>query len=157
MSGKSHSYGIAVEWTGNRGTGTSGYTAYSRDHVIRADDKPDIPGSADPAFRGDRSRYNPEDLLVASVSTCHMLWYLHLASDAGIVVTAYTDAATGTMIEDSARGGYFTAITLHPRVTIGAGGDSDLAAKLHERAHALCFVANSLNFPVACEPTIVSA
>ena len=155
MSGRSHTYRVAVEWTGNRGTGTSGYQAYGRDHVIRADGKPDISGSSDPAFLGDRRRYNPEDLLVASVSTCHMLWYLHVASDAGILVTGYTDAPAGTMVEDAKRGGYFTGITLNPRVTIAAGGDADLARRLHETAHEKCFVANSVNFPIACMATII--
>ena len=154
MPNKSHTYAAAIEWTGNTGSGTSGYRAYGREHVIRIAGKPDIAGSSDPAFRGDGRRHNPEDMLVASISTCHMLWYLHLAADAGVVVTGYTDQATATMVEDAVRGGYFTEATLHPKVTIAAGGDAALAAALHHDAHKKCYVANSLNFPVRCEPVI---
>ena len=157
MSGKTHVYTLDITWTGNQGTGTSSYTAYGREHVIGAAGKPDIPGSSDPAFRGDATRYNPEDMLVASISTCHMLWYLHVASDAKIVVLAYADTPVGTMVEDAARGGYFTSVVLRPRVTIAAGGDAGLANRLHETAHKKCFVANSLNFPVTCEPTTAAA
>jgi organic hydroperoxide reductase OsmC/OhrA len=155
MTGKSHTYTCAVRWTGNKGDGTSTYTAYGRDHVIATADKPDILGSADPAFRGDRTRHNPEDLLVASVSTCHMLWYLHLCAVGGVVVTAYSDAPVGTMVEDRERGGFFTSIVLHPTVTITAASDAAHAKALHDTAHHMCFVANSLNFPVTCEPAIV--
>ena len=107
---RAHQYSPIVEWTGNLGTRTSAYKAYSRDHVIAVAGRPDIPGSSDPAFRGDASRHNPEDLLVASVSSCHMLWYLHLASEAGIVVTAYRDAPVGVMVEDRERGGWFERV-----------------------------------------------
>ena len=153
MSGKTHTYSANVEWTGNKGTGTSSYRAYGREHVIRQEGKPDIAGSADPAFRGDKSKHNPEDMLVASLSTCHMLWYLHLAAEAGVVVTAYTDAAMGTMVEDAERGGYFTEVVLHPAVTISAG-DAAVAQRLHEAAHHKCYIANSVNFPVRCEPVV---
>jgi organic hydroperoxide reductase OsmC/OhrA len=155
MSGRTHSYTCALSWTGNLGSGTSGYRAYSRDHVFRAPGKPDLPGSSDPAFRGDASRYNPEELLVAAISSCHMLWYLHLCADAGVVVLAYSDEATGTMVEDAARGGHFTEAMLRPKVTIAKGSDAAKARQLHEPAHAKCFIANSLNFPVTCEPEIV--
>jgi organic hydroperoxide reductase OsmC/OhrA len=154
MSHKEHSYSVTVNWTGNLGTGTSGYRAYKRDHEILADGKPSIPGSSDPAFRGDKSRYNPEDLLLASLSQCHLLWYLHLCSDAGIVVTDYQDNATGTMVETEDGGGHFTEAVLHPNIKIAAGADLNLAAQLHEKAHHLCFIANSVNFPVLCQPTI---
>ena len=157
MPGKSHTYTATVEWVGNTGTGTSGYRAYDREHIIRIDSKPDIAGSADPAFRGDATRHNPEDLLLASISTCHMLWYLHLAADAGVIVTAYTDHATAIMVEDAERGGYFTEAVLHPNVVIAAGCDVTLAAALHHDAHKKCYVANSLNFPVRCEPVISTA
>jgi organic hydroperoxide reductase OsmC/OhrA len=156
MSKREHHYSPTIVWTGNRGTGTSAYTDYSRDHVISAPGRPDIPGSSDPAFRGDAHRYNPEDMLVASLSTCHMLWYLHLASEAGIVVTAYRDTPLGVMVEDRERGGWFERVTLRPEVTIAAG-DAAVAARLHEAAHAKCFVANSVNFPVVCEPQIATS
>lgn len=155
MPGKEHRYTLSVIWTGNTGAGTTSYTGYSRDHVISAPGKPDISGSSDPAFRGDASRHNPEDMLVAAISSCHMLWYLHLASEAGIVVTAYHDAPVGVMVEDKARGGLFTSVTLKPTVTIASGSNSARARAVHEDAHAKCFVANSVNFPVTCEPTIV--
>lgn len=157
MSVREHRYTPTVVWTGNTGSGTASYTAYARDHIIAVDGRPEIPGSSDPAFRGDRSRHNPEDLLVASLSACHMLWYLHLASAAGIVVTAYRDAPVGVMVEDRVRGGWFTGVTLHPHVTIAAGGDPAKAHALHEAAHKTCFIANSVNFPVTREPVIVTA
>lgn len=157
MSSREHRYTPSVIWTGNTGSGTSSYTAYARDHVISVDGRPDIPGSSDPAFRGDSSRYNPEDLLVASLSACHMLWYLHLASAAGVVVTAYRDAPVGVMVEDGKRGGWFTGVTLYPQVSIAAGSDAAKAHALHEAAHKMCFVANSVNFPVTCEPVIATA
>jgi organic hydroperoxide reductase OsmC/OhrA len=153
MSGKTHTYATHVEWTGNRGTGTSAYTAYGREHVIRMDGKPDIKGSSDPAFRGNADRHNPEDMMVAAVSTCHMLWYLHLAAEAKIIVTGYTDAARGTMVEDKERGGYFTEIVLRPLVTISAG-DPVAADSLHAAAHQKCYIANSVNFPVRCIPKV---
>lgn len=149
---RTHSYDVRVSWTGNRGQGTSGYSAYDRAHEITAIGRPVIPGSSDPAFRGDRSRYSPEDLLVASLSACHMLWFLHLCAEAKIVVTEYADDATGSMTEGPDGGGRFTEVVLHPAVTIEGGGDVALVTRLHERAHALCFIANSVNFDVRCEP-----
>ncbi|NMK48865.1 OsmC family protein [Achromobacter sp. Bel] len=149
-----HHYTVTVNWTGNTGTGTSSYAAYSRDHVIQAEGKPDVPGSSDPAFRGDPARWNPEDMLVASLSACHKLWYLHFCAVEGIAVLAYRDEAHGVMAEDAARGGAFTRVTLRPEVTIRAGDDAALAAELHDRAHHFCFIANSVNFPVHCEPRI---
>lgn len=154
MTGKFHKYTVAVTWTGNRGTGTSGYRDYARDHEIAGAGKPTIPGSSDPAFRGDPTRWNPEEMLVASVSTCHQLWYLHLASAAGITVVAYEDRPVGTMAEDPNGSGRFTAITLHPTVTIAPGGDAAKAAALHHDAHAMCFVANSVNFAIDCVPEV---
>jgi organic hydroperoxide reductase OsmC/OhrA len=151
---KTHSYRLSVRWTGNRGSGTSGYRYYGRDHAIGAGGKPEIAGSSDPAFRGDPSRYSPEDLLVASVSGCHMLWYLHLCADAGVVVVGYVDEAQGTMTETVDGSGRFSDVVLRPRVTIAAGSDTSLAIALHERAHAMCFIANSVAFPITCEPTV---
>ena len=150
----SHNYTVQVRWTGNLGQGTRDYEAYERAHEISAAGKPGIGGSADPAFRGDPARYNPEELLVASISACHMLWYLHLCAKAKIVVTAYVDEAFGSMAVTREGGGHFTAVVLRPRVTIQARSNAAKAEQLHERAHGLCFVANSVNFPVSCEPTL---
>ena len=151
---KTHSYRLTVRWTGNRGSDTSGYRHYGRDHVIGVDGKPEIGGSSDPAFCGDPSRYSPEDLLVASVSACHMLWYLHLCADAGVVVVAYVDEAEGTMTETPDGSGRFSDIVLRPRVTVACGSDTALAVSLHGKAHRMCFIANSVAFPIACEPTV---
>jgi len=153
---RSHRYTVTVEWTGNRGEGTAGYRAYDRAHRISCGDKPVLEGSSDPAFRGDAARWNPEELLVASLSACHQLWYLHLAAEAGVVVTAYVDAAEGEMAEAADGGGAFTRVTLRPRVTVAAGDDAArLARQLHEEAHRLCFIARSVNFPVLCEPEVL--
>ncbi len=151
---KQHTYATRTEWTGNLGEGTGSYRAYSRDHVISAAGRPDLAGSSDPAFRGDASRWNPEDMLVASLSSCHMLWYLHLCAQAKIVVSAYRDDAVGTMVEDASGGGRFSAVVLRPVATLAAGGDAERATALHEEAHRLCFIANSVNFPVRIEPTV---
>lgn len=153
-STKTHHYPIAVKWTGNTGQGTASYRAYDRAHEISVTGKPIILGSSDPAFRGDPTRYNPEELLVASLSTCHMLWYLHLCAEAKIVVIDYEDNPIGTLIETSEGGGRFSEVTLRPVVTVTAGSDSTLAEHLHEKAHHLCFIANSMNFPVRCEPLL---
>ena len=117
--------------------------------------RPDLLGSSDPAFRGDASRWNPEDLLVGSLSSCHMLWYLHLCAQAKITVLAYHDDAVGTMVEDEGGGGRFTQAVLRPVAAIAAGGDAARATTLHEEAHRLCFIANSVNFPIAIEPTVL--
>jgi organic hydroperoxide reductase OsmC/OhrA len=150
MSGE-HKYRIEVEWTGNRGTGTSRYDAYGREHLIRAEGAPDIPGSSDPAFRGDAERWNPEELLIAAASACHKLWYLHLCAVNGVVVTAYLDRAEGVLDEP---GGRFASITLKPEVTVAAGSDAEKARSLHHPAHEKCYIANSLSVPVAVEPVI---
>ncbi|AYY15040.1 OsmC family peroxiredoxin [Actinobacteria bacterium YIM 96077] len=148
-----HQYEIAVEWTGNEGTGTSHYRAFSRAHEIRAEGKStSIAASADPAFRGDAERWNPEELLVAALSECHMLWYLHLAANAGVVVTAYTDSPLGTMVMDGAGSGQFTEVTLRPVVTITDTAMADKAQELHHDAASKCFIARSVNFPVHHAP-----
>jgi organic hydroperoxide reductase OsmC/OhrA len=116
-----------------------------------------ILGSSDPAFRGDGTRWNPEELLVASLSSCHQLWYLHLCADAGVVVVAYVDEAVGVMEEASDGGGQFVSVTLRPRVVIASGGDLEKAHSLHEAAHEKCFIARSVQFPVNCEATITAA
>ncbi len=151
---KQHHYQTTVRWTGNLGTGTTGYKGYGRDHEISAPGKPAIPGSSDPAFRGDASRYNPEDLLVASLSTCHMLWYLHLCAVNKVVVLDYEDHASGTMEEAADGGGRFLEVTLRPSIKVTAQSDLETARRLHHDAHEKCFVANSVNFPVGCEPVI---
>lgn len=154
VNSNSHRYAVSVEWIGNRGTGTSEYTAYSRDHVITAGTKPSIPASSDPAFRGDPSRWNPEDLLVAAISACHKLTYLHCCADAGISVLTYIDNALGEMVEDPESGGRFTRILLRPQVCVRDGDNRELALELHHKAHRKCFIANSANFPVECEPSV---
>ncbi len=153
-SKREHHYEVVVEWTGNRGTGTSDYRAYARDHIITADHKPEIAGSSDADFRGDAARWSPEDLLVAGLAACHKLWYLHLCAEAGVGVLAYRDRAIGVMIEDPDSGGYFTRVTLRPHVTVRPEDDVALAERLHADAHAKCFIANSVNFPVVHEPLI---
>jgi organic hydroperoxide reductase OsmC/OhrA len=151
-----HSYEIALEWRGNRGTGTSGYRDYGRNHVVSAHGKAAIDGSADRAFHGDLDRWNPEELLLAALSQCHMLSYLHVAASHGVVVTAYTDAATGVMEQTADGGGRFISATLRPIVTIG-GGTAQEALALHEEASRKCFIAASVNFPVEHEPTTIVA
>ena len=152
---KTHRYSVAVEWTGNTGTGTSGYRNYERRYEISAGtQKPAIPGSSDPAFRGDPARWNPEELLLAALSACHKLWYLHLCAVAGVVVVAYVDHAEGVMEESTDGSGRFQRVILHPQVTVASGSDLARARELHHEAHAKCFIANSVNFPVQVEPEI---
>jgi organic hydroperoxide reductase OsmC/OhrA len=157
VSGRDHHYKIRTIWTGNRGTGTSGYRDFDRAHVVRIAGKPDLLMSSDANFRGDGARHNPEDLLVASLSSCHMLWYLHLAAAAGLVVVEYEDEAEGHMQLRADGGGAFVRATLRPRVAISGDFDAGRAAGLHHEAHEKCFVANSVNFPVDVEPEIVAA
>lgn len=152
-----HRYAVSVTWTGNRGTGTSGFRAYDRDHDVAADGRPVIAASSDPAFNGDPARWNPELELVAALSQCHMLWYLHLCAVAGVIVTSYTDNADGTMTEADDGGGRFTEVVLRPRVAIASPDMAVTAASLHEEAHAKCFIASSVNFPVRHEPVITIA
>lgn len=150
---ETHEYYTQLVWTGNAGAGTENYTSYARSHVISVQNKPAIPGSSDPHFRGDVTRYNPEELLVASLSSCHMLWFLHLCSAQGIIVTAYEDEARGVMQEDADGGGRFTEVVLHPKVWVKAGnGNPEKVNALHAAAHKKCFIANSCNFPVKHEP-----
>ncbi|HVL23140.1 MAG TPA: OsmC family protein [Thermomicrobiales bacterium] len=153
MSGKAHTYPVTVTWTGNTGEGTTTYRAYRRDHEISVDGKPVIPASSDPAFRGDPARYNPEELFVASLSQCHMLWYLHLCADNGVNVVAYVDRAEGVMAEDASGSGRFTRVTLRPGITLAPGSDAALADTLHHAAHEMCFIARSVSVPVAVEAT----
>jgi organic hydroperoxide reductase OsmC/OhrA len=145
---KQHHYQLTTQWTGNTGTGTSSYTAYERSHIIEVNNKPVIAASSDPAFRGDKTKHNPEELLLASLSSCHMLWYLHLCATEGIIVVDYTDQATGVMEETANGGGRFTAVTLNPVVIITGNTAMEKANALHKKANELCFIANSVNFPV---------
>src|SRR5580692_3763942 len=142
-----HNYTVSIEWIGNAGAGTRGYGSYSRDHTITAGGESNgkvlIQGSSDAHFRGDGKRYNPEELLVASLSACHMLWYLHLCSEAGVIVVGYSDEATGTMEETPDGGGRFTEVTLYPKVTVSDESMVDNANKLHHKANKLCYIANS--------------
>jgi organic hydroperoxide reductase OsmC/OhrA len=157
MNNRLHHYQLTTTWTGNTGQGTSHYKSYNRSHTIQAAGKVAIPGSSDPAFMGDVTRYNPEEMLVASLSACHMLWYLHLCSEAGVVVTAYSDAATGTMEETANGGGRFTEVILQPLVTVAVESMIEKAEALHTRANELCFIANSCNFPVHHRPVVAVA
>lgn len=154
--GRTHEYQVGVRWTGNRGTGTSGYRDYGRDHDIETEGRPGLQGSADPAFRGDKTRWNPELLLVAALAECHMLSYLHHCAVAGVVVTGYADDARGTM-EQEGNGGHFTGVVLRPRVTVASPAMVDDAVRLHEDAHRDCFIASSVNFPVRHEPDVRAA
>ncbi len=154
---KRHSYEVTVEWTGNEGPGTTGYTAYGRDHMIRADGKTAIAGSSDPSFRGDPGRWSPEELLVAAISACHKLWYLHLCATNGVVVLSYADRAEGTMVEAEGSGGRFVGVCLRPRVVITPESPPDRARALHAAAHRECFIANSVNFPVSHQAELVIA
>jgi len=154
---KNHYYTTQLNWMGNLGEGTKNYRVYTRDYEIKGLDKISlIPGSSDPSFRGDRTRYNPEELLLASLSTCHMLWYLHFCSVNDVVVTEYQDEAKGVMIEKEDGSGQFKEVTLHPRVRVSNSGMRQRAMELHAQAHQFCFIANSVNFPVCHQPEILS-
>jgi len=146
-----HEYKTHLKWTGNLGSGTSDYRAYSRDHIVGVVDKPDILLSSDPSFRGDKSRHNPEELLVTSLSSCHMLWFLHLCSDTGIIVLAYEDQAEGVMDMNPDGSGQFREVTLHPTVTITDKNRLAELDELHRNAHKMCFIARSVNFAVLCQ------
>jgi organic hydroperoxide reductase OsmC/OhrA len=163
---RAHSYQVSVTWTGNIGSGTRGYRSYGRDHEVTAHLAHDlagcqapqpIAGSSDAAFRGDPGRWNPELLLTAALSQCHMLWYLHVCAEAGVVVTGYTDQAVATMTEDASGGGHFTEAVLRPHVTVSSPDMIEKAVALHRDAHEKCFIANSVNFPVRHEPVVISA
>jgi organic hydroperoxide reductase OsmC/OhrA len=152
MNSRNHGYRVSLNWTGNTGAGTRDRRAYRRTHDVAAAGKPAIAGSSDPAFRGDRDRWNPEELLVVSLAQCHMLWYLDLAARHGVVVTGYRDDASGTMTEHADGSGNFTEVVLRPHVTIAPGSDAELAQRLHDAVDELCFIARSVNFPVRHQP-----
>ncbi len=149
---KEHLYSTNIEWTGNKGSGTFDYRSYSRSHTIKVDGKVDILGSSDSSYRGEKSRHNPEDMLVASISSCHMLWYLHLCADSGVVVLKYEDNAEGKLQIDPSGGGSFTQVVLRPDVEISKDSSVQKAEDLHAKAHDLCFIANSCNFEIVIEP-----
>jgi organic hydroperoxide reductase OsmC/OhrA len=149
---REHNYSVSVVWTGNTGKGTSDYRSYTRDHEINVPGKVSIFGSSDPKFRGNPVRYNPEELLLAALSSCHMLWYLHFCAVAGVVVVSYEDRAEGTMEESPDGNGRFVGVTLRPHVRIT--GSVERAKKIHQQANDFCFIANSVNFPVRHEAVI---
>jgi organic hydroperoxide reductase OsmC/OhrA len=151
-----HQYNVTTSWVGNRGTGTSEYKAYDRNHDITINGKPPLLCSSDPGFRGDKTRHNPEELLVASLSGCHMLWYLHLCAANGIVVTDYRDNATGTMEENKDGSGQFSEVVLHPRVTVRDSSMIEKANSLHHAANKMCFIARSVKFPVHHKPVVTT-
>jgi organic hydroperoxide reductase OsmC/OhrA len=152
-----HHYKATTTWVGNRGTGTSDYKAYDRNHDIAIPEKDILLCSSDPAFRGDKTRHNPEELLVASLSSCHMLWYLHLCAANKIVVTGYVDEASGVMEENPDGSGQFTEVTLRPSVTVSDAGMIEKANSLHHEASRMCFIARSVNFPVHHRPVALVA
>lgn len=155
---KNHEYNTTIRWTGNQGKGTLDYKSYHRDHTIfTAGKQHEILGSSDPSFRGDATRYNPEDLFLSSLSACHMLWYLHLCSVNKIVVLHYVDDATGIMEESANGGGKFVAVTLHPTIQIENPEHLERANQLHEEANEMCFIANSCNFKIDHKPKIMVA
>lgn len=149
-----HSYGLTAEWTGNTGTGTTGHRDHGQNVLVRAAGKPDLLASADASFRGDADRWNPEELLLAALAGCHLLSYLYVAVQHGVVVTGYTDAATGEMVLTPDGGGHFVRVDLHPRLTLADETQRALADSLHAEANRLCFIANSVNFPVHHHPEL---
>jgi organic hydroperoxide reductase OsmC/OhrA len=151
---KGHRYRIVVEWSAGDGPGTTDYGSYSRDHAVTAENKRAIEASADSTYRGNAARYNPEELMLASVSACHMLWYLHLCATSKIVVREYRDEAFGTLELERDGSGRFTEVTLHPTIVVEPGTNVEKAIALHERAHELCFIARSVNFPIKLAPVV---
>jgi organic hydroperoxide reductase OsmC/OhrA len=148
---KEHNYRTNLQWTGNTGKGTETYRGYERSYIISVEGKPPIEGSSDPSFRGDKSKYNPEEMFVASLSSCHMLWFLHFCSEASVVVLEYTDSATGIMIESDDGNGKFAEVILKPRVKVKEAWMIEKTNALHDKAQQFCFIANSVNFPVRHE------
>lgn len=151
-----HHYALTCTWTGNSGTGTSGYRDYRRDVTVRVAGKPELAASADKPFRGDPSRWNPEDLLLAALSECHLLSYLHACVTAGVVVVEYRDDAAGTMLEDGRGGGAFSEVVLRPQVVVADASMIEAAERAHRQANEWCFIANSVNFPVRHEATVTA-
>lgn len=150
---KQHHYKLKVTWTGNKGTGTDHYTHYERSHTIEIENKVSIFASSDTPFLGDATKHNPEDFLLASLATCHMLWFLHLCADAGIIVTAYHDHPKGILVQNDDGGGSFSEVTLFPHVTVKNKSMIETANELHKKANQKCFIANSVNFKINHIPT----
>lgn len=150
-----HHYKLTAQWHGNKGTGTSGLKAYDRSHTVSINGKPDLLLTTDNAAVGDKTKLNPEDLLVTAISSCHMLSYLYVCAIEGIIVTNYIDHATGTMIEETAGGGQFKEVTLNPIVTVADVAMIAKANELHHKAHEICYIANSVNFEVLCRPVSI--
>lgn len=151
-----HTYALDLTWTGNTGDGTTGYRSYTRDVTAASPGKPELLLSADKPFRGDPARWNPEELLLAALSECHLLSFLHVAVLHGVVVTGYTDQPIGTMTQEGI-GGRFTEVVLRPVVTVSDPAVVDMLPRLHDEASAACFIASSVNFPVRHEPTTLVA
>ena len=147
----SHHYETRIHWDGNRGNGTATYAEYGREHHASMANKPDLPLSSDPTFRGDGTRHNPEDLLLIAIASCHMLAYLALCARRGVQVIAYEDRATATMELDQRGGGRFTEAMLRPVVTVASADQIERATALHDEAHDVCFIASSCNFPIRHE------
>lgn len=142
----------AIEWTGNTGTGTSGYRDYMRDWSVITAGKPVVKCSNDPELGGNPALHNPEDLLLSALASCHMLWYLHMASDAGVVVQAYRDAPVGQGETLPSGAGRFLSAQLNPVITVNADTDLGVATAIHGQIHEVCFIARSVNFPVTIKP-----
>lgn len=149
---KQHAYTSRIRWTGNTGEGTAHYRSYRRDWEVAVPGKPAIPCSNDPLLGGNKGLMNPEDLLLSALAGCHMLWFLHLASDAGIVVTAYEDDPEGIGELSPGGAGRFVKAVLRPRITVRPGADLAEAEAIHHRIHEVCFIARSVAFPVEIEP-----
>jgi organic hydroperoxide reductase OsmC/OhrA len=142
-----------IRWTGDRGEGTKTYRGYDRTWRIETPGQVPIECSNDPAIGGDPNKPNPEELLLASLAGCHMLWYLHLASRAGIVVRAYSDDPLGIGESGKAGEGRFTRAILRPQITVERGADLAKADALHEEIDRYCFIARSINFSVEYRAT----
>lgn len=152
---KVHQYQATLTWAGNKGSGTMDYRSYDRSYIISIDNKPDILGSSDSAFLGDKTKHNPEDLLLSALSSCHMLWYLHLCSQNEIIVMEYKDSPVGSMLENADGSGHFTEVTLNPVVVITDEAQLEKANALHDQANKMCFIANSCNFPIKHQPKCI--
>lgn len=147
-----HLYTLQLQWKGNLGKGTETYSGYSREYEFTVPGKDPIKGSADPAFRGDPTLYNPEELFLVSLASCHMLWFLHLCASAGLIIDNYVDEPRGYMNTGSNQNGRFTKVILQPRVTVIGESSPQSIQHLHQQAHEKCFIANSCNFPICVEP-----
>lgn len=151
---KQHFYSVVIDWTGNSGKGTTTYHSYERSYLVKGNNGKIIEGSSDPAFLGNPDNYNPEELLVASLSACHMLWYLHLCAEYGVIVQAYIDNAKGKMSDDEDGSASFRRVELSPEVTVADASMKSLAIELHKKAHEKCFIARSVKFPIDVTPLV---